>query len=333
MSGDRPVAWAFVGASSFARSTMVGAVREAGGEVRRVVSSSAERSRTFAEDAGIPGWGDDLDEALADRGVDAVYVSTTNDRHAPVTLAAADAGKHVLCEKPLAMTLEDARSMKEACDAAGVVLATNHHLRNATTHRTVRRLIEEGAVGEVLAARSFHAIALPEHLRTWRVSSPAGGGVVLDITVHDTDVLRFLLGRDVVEVVAMTPAPGNGVEHAVMGVLRFEGDVLASFHNAFDIPHAGTGIEIHGTLGSIIGRDVMARSPAVEVLLRRGFESIAVDTGPEENMYVRALRAFHGAVRGEGAPAVTGEDGIKSLAVALAVLESAQTGRAVRVAA
>jgi 1,5-anhydro-D-fructose reductase (1,5-anhydro-D-mannitol-forming) len=333
VSGDRAVAWAFVGASSFARSTMVDAVREAGGEVLRVVSSSPERARVFAEDAGIPGWGDDLDEALADSGVDAVYVSTTNDRHAAVTLAAAGAGKHVLCEKPLAMTLEDARSMKAACDAAGVVLATNHHLRNATTHRTIRRLIADGAVGEILAVRSFHAIALPEHLRTWRVSSPAGGGVVLDITVHDTDVLRFLLGRDVVEVVAMTPAPSAGVEHAVMGVLRFEGDVLASFHDAFDIAHAGTGLEIHGTLGSIIGREVMASSRAAEVLVRRGTESIAVDTGPPESMYVRALRAFHDAVRGEGAPAVTADDGIKSLAVALAVLESARTGRAVRVAA
>lgn len=333
MSDERPVSWAFVGASNFARTTMVDAVREAGGEVRSIVSSSGERARLFAHDFGIASWGDDLDPALADPQVDAVYVSTTNDLHAAVTLAAARAGKHALCEKPLATTLADAHAMKAACDAAGVVLATNHHLRNAVAHRTARRLIEEGAVGDVVAARSFHAIALPEHLQTWRVSSSAGGGVVLDITVHDTDVLRFLLGRDVVEVVAMTPTRGDAVEYAVMGVLRFEGDVLASFHDAFDVPHAGTGLEIHGTLGSIVMHEVMTPSPVGEVLLRRGNETSPVDTGPHESLYVRSLRAFHGAVRGEGKPAVTADDGIKSLAVALAVLESARTGRAVRVAA
>src|SRR5207245_3989130 len=105
------------------------------------------------------------------------------------------------------------------------------------TDRASRRVIEEGAIGDVLAARAFHATSRPEHLRTWRVTSPtAGGGVVFDITVPDTDVLRFLLGREVLEVVAMTTGE---IDDAVMGVMRFEDDVLASFHDAFTIAHAG----------------------------------------------------------------------------------------------
>jgi 1,5-anhydro-D-fructose reductase (1,5-anhydro-D-mannitol-forming) len=325
------ISWAFVGASNFARTCMVGAVREAGGEVRAVVSSSAERARSFAEDLEIPRWHETLEPALADAEVDAVYVSTTNELHAAATIAAARAGKHVLCEKPLATTLEDAHAMAAACREAGVVFATNHHLRNAPTHRAIRRLIEEGAIGNVLAARAFHAISLPEHLRTWRVTSPtAGGGVVFDITVHDTDVLRFLLGREVLEVIAMTTGE---IDDAVMGVMRFEDDVLASFHDAFTIAHAGTGLEVHGTTGSILSREVMTGEPTGDVFLRRGAELTPVDVGPRENLYVRALRAFHDAIRGEGVPAVTGEDGIKSLAVALAVRESARSGRAVKVAA
>jgi 1,5-anhydro-D-fructose reductase (1,5-anhydro-D-mannitol-forming) len=313
---------------------MVDAVRGSGGEVRAVVSSSAERARSFAEDLAVPRWYDTLESALADPEIDAVYVSTTNELHAQMTIAAARAGKHVLCEKPLATTLGDARAMAAACREAGVVLATNHHLRNAPTHRTIRGLIEEGAVGEVLAVRVFHAILLPPHLRTWRVSSAAtgGGGVVLDITVHDTDVLRYLLGREVLEVVAMSTGADGTVEDAVMGVMRFEDDVLASFHDAFTVAFAGTGLEVHGTDGSIVARDVMTGEPVGDVFLRRGAELSSVDVGPRESLYVRGVRAFHDAVRGEGAPAVTGEDGIKSLAVALAVRESAGTGRAVRVA-
>lgn len=327
------VSWAFVGASNFARTCMVDAVRGAGGEVHAVVSSSAERARSFAEDLGIASWHDTIEPVLADPKIDAVYISTTNDLHAEATFAAAGAGKHVLCEKPLATTLDDARAMDAACKQNGVVLGTNHHLRNAPTHRAIRRLIEEGAIGDVLAARAFHAVSLPEHLRTWRVSNPeTGGGVVLDVTVHDTDVLRFLLGRDVVEVVAMTTLSEGGAEDAAMGVLRFEDDVLASFHDAFTIGHAGTGLEVHGTAGSIVAREVMTGEPSGDVVLRRGADVTPVDVGPRERLYVRGVRAFQAAVRGDGAPAVSGEDGIKSLAVALAVRESARTGRAVRVA-
>jgi len=126
-------------------------------------------------------------------------------------LAAAVAGKHVLCEKPLALTLDDAVAMRDACAAAGVVMGTNHHLRNAATHRTMRRLLGEGAIGRPLAARVFHAVSLPADLRTWRVQRPdAGGGVPLDITVHDADALRFLLDDEVVEVGALTASQGLG---------------------------------------------------------------------------------------------------------------------------
>jgi len=81
---------------------------------------------------------------------------------------------------------------------AGVVMGTNHHLRNAATHRTMRRLIAEGAIGRPLAARVFHAVSLPPRLQGWRVNAPAaGGGVILDITAHDADTLRFVLDDEV----------------------------------------------------------------------------------------------------------------------------------------
>ena len=85
--------------------------------------------------------------------------------------------------------------MVAAAAAAGVVMGTNHHLRNAATHRTMRELIQAGAIGQPLAARVFHAVHLPPHLQGWRIDRPeAGGGVILDITVHDADTLRFRAG-------------------------------------------------------------------------------------------------------------------------------------------
>ena len=93
-------------------------------------------------------------------------------------------GKHVLCEKPLALSLADAREMVAACARAGVVSGTNHHLRNAATHGKIRELIRAGAIGKPLFARVFHAVYLPPHLQGWRINNPgAGGGVILDITL------------------------------------------------------------------------------------------------------------------------------------------------------
>ena len=116
-----------------------------------------------------------------------------------------------------------------------------------------------------------------------------------------------------------------------MGVMRFDDDILVSFHDSFTIAHAGTGLEVHGTTGSLIAREVMTGEPTGDVFLRRGAELTPVDVGPRESLYVRALRAFHAAIGGQGAPAVSGDDGIKSLAVALAVHESAKSGHAVEV--
>ncbi len=337
MDERRVLGWGLVGASTIAREHMIPAINaQADSRAVAVTGGDPERVARYAAEHGIPAAHPSLAAMLADPGVDVVYVSGTNERHHGPTLAAARAGKHVLCEKPLALTLAAAREMVAACREAGVVMGTNHHLRNAVTHRTLRRLIAEGAVGRPLAARVFHAVHLPGHLQGWRIERPdAGGGVVLDITVHDADTLRFVLDDEVDEVTAFTANQGmasGDLEDAVMGVMRFRNGVLAQFHDAFSVRHAGTGFEVHGTEGSLIGTDVMTQRPVGTIALRRNGSTEAVETGPPEGLYERSVRLFNQAALGNGQPAASGEDGVRSLAIALAVRESAATGRAVRVA-
>ena len=328
--------WGLVGASNIAREWMIDAIRaQAANEVVAVMSRDAARGTAYAAAHGIAAAYDSIDALLADPAVDAVYISTTNEWHAAQAISAAAAGKHVLCEKPLALSIHDALAIIEACRRAGVVLATNHHLRNAATHRAIRQLVRDGAIGKALFARVFHAVQLPAHLQGWRINKPsAGAGVVLDITVHDADTLRFILDAEPVDAVAMTPPStlaGGTVEDGVMAVLRFDNGVVAQLHDAFTVPYAGTGIEIHGTTGSIIGRDVMTQRPVGEVILRdaTGERPVPVQ---HENLYERSLAAFNEAVQGRGTPAASGEDGLRSLAAALAVSEAARTGRRTPVA-
>lgn len=326
--------WGLIGASTIAKEWVTNAIRATGGEVVSVMSTSAERGKAYAAEQGIAKSVTTLDALVNDPEIDAVYISTTNELHRDQALAAAKAGKHILCEKPLAMALEDARTMVKAAKDAGVVMATNHHLRNAATHLKMREAIKAGRIGTPLAARVFHAVYLPPHLQGWRLDKPeAGGGVILDITVHDADTLRFVLDSDPVEAIAFSQAGGMGqagLEDAVMGVLRFENGVIAQFHDGFTTKFAETGLEVHGTDGSLIGRNVMTQRAVGTVTLRdaEGEHDLPLD---HRNLYETTLSAFHAAVASKGRPSATGEDGVWSLATGLAVVEAARTGKTIRI--
>lgn len=328
------VKWGLIGASTIARAWVIGAIRTTGGEIVSVMSSDTERGAAYARENGIPKSTTDITEILTDADIEAVYISTTNELHRDQAIAATRAGKHVLCEKPLAISLDDACEMAQAARDAGVVLATNHHLRNAPTHKAIRDAIVAGKIGRPLAARVFHAVYLPPHLQGWRLDrADAGGGVILDITVHDTDTLRFVLGSNPVEVTAFAQEGGmgkSGIEDGVMGVMRFENGVIAQFHDAFTVRFAETGLEVHGTEGSLIARNVMTQRPVGTLVLRNAEGDHALHTS-DKNLYETALEAFHQAVAGNGQPAATAEDGIWSLATGLAVVESARTGKSVAV--
>jgi 1,5-anhydro-D-fructose reductase (1,5-anhydro-D-mannitol-forming) len=336
MKSDQTIKWGLIGTSTIARQYMIPAINaQPDGEVIAVMSRSPERASSYARENGVGRSYHRVEDLLADTDVDAVYISTTNERHREETLAAAAAGKHVLCEKPLALELDQAIEMVEFCKKAGVVMGTNHHLRNAATHKMMRKLVAEGAIGKPLAARVFHAVFLPAHLQTWRINNPkAGGGVIRDITVHDTDTLRFVLGQEVEEVTAFSASQGladTNLEDAVMGVMRFSGGTIAQFHDAFTIRHVGTGFQVHGTEGSLVAENVMTQDPVGEVHLFRDKVAEHIDVGEARDLYTTAVEQFNSAIKGQGEPAATGEDGIKSLAVALAVAESAESGASVPV--
>ncbi|MGX7874844.1 Gfo/Idh/MocA family protein [Mesorhizobium sp. ORM6] len=328
------VKWGLIGASTIARQFMVNAIRvQADGKIAAVMSSDPERGQAYAVENNIPLAVSTLDE-LFDEDIDAVYISTTNELHLEQALAAIKAGKHVLCEKPLALTGANARDMVAAARAAGVVIGTNHHLRNAGAHRAMREAIASGHIGKPIAARVFHSVYLPENLQGWRIRKPeAGGGVVLDITVHDVDTLRFVLRDDPVDVSAFTQSAGmagSGLEDGAMCIWRFKSGLIAQSHEGFTTRYADTGFEVHGSEGSLIARNVMTQKPVGSVILRTasGEEELSFD---HEDLYVRSVRRFHCAIHGDGHPAATGEDGIWSLASAEAALQSASSGRVVKI--
>lgn len=326
--------WGLIGASTIASQHMIGAIRaQAGHNIRSVLSSDAARGAHYANQHEIEASTTSIEEILSDRDIDAVYISTTNEKHLPQAMAAIEAGKHVLCEKPLAMRADEAAEIAKAAHTAGVVLGTNHHLRNAGSHLAIKQLIDEGSLGEVLSIRIFHAVMLPENLRGWRVNdAAAGGGVIPDIVVHDADTVRFHLEEDPETVTAIESASAmsEGVEDSSMTLWQMPSGVQVMTHESFTHPFAPTGFEVHGTKGSVLARNVMTQQPVGEITLHNtdGQKNIRFS---QHNLYERSVRLFVDAMAGTGSPAASGVDGVKSLAVAEAVKSAATTGQRTKV--
>ncbi|WP_170558275.1 Gfo/Idh/MocA family protein [Ruegeria atlantica] len=326
--------WAFVGASTIASQHMLDAVRrQAGNNVTWVVSNSPERAQTWAKEHGIPNATTDLDAAFSDENVQAVYVSSTNEKHHGQAMAAVSAGKHVLCEKPLGMTQAEAVEMVRAAEAAGVTFGTNHHLRCSGSHRAIRDLIADGRVGDVLSLRIHHAVHLPGNLQGWRINSAdAGGGVIPDIVVHDADVTRYLLNEDPISVVAQMASSGmgQGVEDSCMSVWAMPSGAMVMTHESFTHPFAGSGLQVHGTKGSIFADGVMTQRPVgtIKLVTEAGSEEIPFS---DHSLYAQGVSEFVAATQGQGRPAADGPDGVKSLSVALSVREAAASGKRINV--
>jgi 1,5-anhydro-D-fructose reductase (1,5-anhydro-D-mannitol-forming) len=327
--------WALIGASNIAATRVLPAIRAAGGEAVVVRSGNAGHAADYAHRHQIAAATTDLAEAVGREDVDAVYVSSVNADHRAHVEAAAAAGKHVLAEKPLALSLPDARAMVAACRSAGVVLATNHHLPASPVHRLARRLVADGAIGEVRAIRVHHAVQLPPHLVGWRVQDPEGGGAVLDITVHDAAAVAAILGTRALSVTATAAnqdndptGPFDAVVTTAAWAARGGGaqPVLVQTHDAYNNAHLPTSLHLLGTEGALTGEDCNTGDPLGSLTLWQGRQPRVLDVGPREDLYLTTLRAFTAAVRGEGTVLVSGEDGVASLAVALAVLASLRTG-------
>ena len=326
----RQIGWALLGTGAIARSRMAPAIaRHAGSRIVAVVSTSAARAERLAETTGAVRAYAALDSALDDDAVDAVYVSTTNDLHAEHAIACLHAGRHVLCEKPLALSLHDAGAMIAAASAAGTTLAVDHHLRAAASLEWMRSLLAAGTIGAPRSIRSSHrCFVRPGRRYGWRMTDASrGAGVILDLTVHTADAMRFLTGREVESVSGHAGPAGfgrDGIEGAVAGTMRLSGDVLVSFGDAWSRLPSLSAIEVDGDAGRLSARGVLDGSPRAV---------IAIDGEPvaefEDDPYGRTVERFPDAVRGEGRPAATADDGRRSLAVALALRTAVAEGRPV----
>lgn len=248
----RTLRWGLVGLGSLA-TTVMGASRRA---QHAVITAGATRDpakgRAFCETHGIPNFHATHESLVTDPEVDAVFVMTPNDRHTDVVLAAAAAGKPVLCEKPLAMSEADAQAMIAACETAGVMLRLGLHLRFERFLDRVAAVLAEGRIGTLRAISIERAAPLSERA-PWREDPAQGGGILYDVALHLLDLVPRLAGGGLATVTGLAhPPPGSGMgADTVTLLLRTVNDVQVSLRATREAPYAGSDLVVIGTEGML----------------------------------------------------------------------------------
>ncbi|MBB3236757.1 Gfo/Idh/MocA family protein [Phyllobacterium endophyticum] len=326
--------WGLIGASRIGAEWIIPAIRSTpGNEIVAVQGGDALRVSDYARNHSIANAFTSVEELLA-ADLDAVYISNTNEKHAPCAIAALNAGKHVLGEKPMATSLDEAKAMVALAHEKGLTLAINHHLRGMNSHRKLRDLVESGALGELVAVRAMFGVLLPQANRGWRTESAvAGAGVFFDLTVHDADSLHFILGEKFKRVATFTSNNGvsaEGIEDGVAIVAQTASGLTVQITESFAVEHAKTSLELHGTTASVFAEGVLLQSPGgkLELSIQGERQEIKIE---HENAYPRVIAAFATAAQGKGRPLVSGEDGLASLQFAIAARQAAETHQVVEI--
>lgn len=335
--GQATVGWAIVGASARAQQVMIVAIRTQpaapdapyllGAWVAGVYSHNEQRARTFAEQNQLPLHFPNLADLLERPNIHCLYVSSHPRHHYPLVMAALSAGKHVLCEPPLGLTVAEAQSMGEAAARRGLLLGVNYQRRADPAIQQARTLLADGAIGDLLGARVVNTRLLQPAQQTWRLKRN-GGGVLLSQTTHAIDTLRYLLQDEVDELFAtQTPAilseESNGVEENILAHIRLRRSRLAvQLHDSFLIPHQPTLIELYGSTGILQIPHWFDDRQESRLLLVRNGQQESFTLPHHHRPDWRMIYSFNQAYR-TGAPLLAdAADGRHSLAAVLAAQKS-----------
>jgi predicted dehydrogenase len=222
--------WGVLSTADIARKKVIPAIFKAANcRLAAIASRDGQRARAVAEELGIPRAHASYEELLADVEVDAVYIPLPNNLHAEWAIAAARAGKHVLCEKPLAMTVADAERIIEAADKAGVALMEAFMYRLHPSWAALREVVASGRLGELIAVQSWFSY-YNDDAGNIRNMLEAGGGALFDIGCYQVNLSRMLLGGEPVRVQAsIRRDPQLGVDIVTSAILDFDGGRQATF--------------------------------------------------------------------------------------------------------
>jgi predicted dehydrogenase len=288
------------------------------------------------------------DELLRDDKIEAVYLGTPVIAHLQQIMKAADAGKHVLCEKPLCLSVRDTHKAIEYCEKKRITLQVGFMMRYHGYHIKAKELIDQGALGQPVMGRGQLTCWYPKIEGVWRQDpAEAGGGALMDMAIHTVDILRYMFG-EVVSVMSYSGTETHDylIEDSGVILLKFANGAYGVCDSFFNIPDdAARGVlELYGTKGSIMAEGTISQVAGgkMSAYLQKdykGYDAQQERTGiisteikaDLKNMYLAEVEDFIDAIKKKRKPMNSGEEALRNLQIIIAAYESQRKGRAVKV--
>jgi len=297
-------------------------LRTAGADVVAVASRSQGGAQAFAAAHGIPRAHGSYEALLADPGVDAIYVPLPNGLHVEWTVRALQAGKHVLCEKPMDRRPAQVERAFKLAETRALVLSEAFMWRHNPQTARLRELLDERAIGDVRLVRAAFSFMLAGDADV-RLDPALQGGALMDVGCYCVSGARFVVGGEPLRVMAEVITGPTGVDLRLAGVLRFDRDVLATIDCAFDM-HGRGELEVTGTEGRIVLADPW-HCVEPRIVVERGHEREVVEV-PAADSYTLELEDMAAAIRGERAPLLGRADAVGQARAINALYRSAREG-------
>jgi predicted dehydrogenase len=342
------IRWGVIGAGGIARRRTIpeGILPAANAELVAVCSSSPQTTREVASQFNAQACASVADLLRAD--IDAVYIATPVHLHAAQACQAAAAGKHVFCEKPLGLTVAEAREMLAACRQARVRFGTAFMMRYQSQHQAALQMVQDGKIGKPVYARAQLSCWYPPLPGAWRQNPKlGGGGSLVDLAGHCLDLLEMFLGP----VSSVNGATGRRVnkyksEDTAVVLARFRNGALATVDACFCIPDNSSKnrLELYGSSGSILAQGTLGQGAAGEMTAfleaagkgydakqaRSAAEGLPI-TPPPVNLYRAEIEAFSQALLDKRDTSASAQAGLRSQMLLAACYNSARTGRDTKV--
>jgi D-xylose 1-dehydrogenase (NADP+, D-xylono-1,5-lactone-forming) len=315
-----PVRWGLLSTARINEAILDGARQSERTNVVAIASRDQSRAEQYAQEHGLERAYGSYDALLEDPELDVVYISLPNSMHVDWSIRALEAGKHVLCEKPLDRRVERVERAFDTAERADRLLMEAFMYRHHPQTHKAAQLVRAGAIGELRQLRSLFSFTLADETDV-RLDPELDGGALMDLGCYCISMQRVLAGEPEL-VFGRQRLGGKGVDVGFAGLLDFGGGVFGEFHCGFDLPE-GNGLEAVGSEGRLIVPDpVRCRDPHVEVNGAR----IDVD---DVDRYFLQVDNFSAAVRGEAEPLLGRADALGQVRAIEALYRSAETGTAV----
>jgi predicted dehydrogenase len=256
---SKPLRWGILGCARISRRGLIPGIHDSRtGTLLTLASRDGTTARAWAQEFDVPKAAGSYEEVLADPEIDAVYIPLPNELHKPWVFAAADAGKHVLCEKPLALNAEEAREMAAHCRERGVILMEAFMWRQQPRSLALKQMVSEGAIGKLRLIRA--SFSFPIDVRDWRLDPARGGGALWDIGCYGVSAARFYTDAEPRSIRARAHFWETGVDMTLVAALEFPGEIVAAIDCSFEQP-SRCFVELVGTEGVIEVPDAFINPP------------------------------------------------------------------------